>query len=170
MSNDFEVLAYLVVLPGAGEQVVHDRESGASHVQPTRRRLDLPADALVQQRIPKKMLADNGAPTPADRRLIQEYIEEATWVAALNRQMLACLHTRTRRALIWNSPCLQSSSAARNSPTGRVARSSASPSYCIARFRTRPAAPGGRRSASAVDGAHPLGAEGVRTRWCSMVS
>ena len=32
--------------------------------------LDLPADALVQQRIPKKMLADNGAPTPADRRLI----------------------------------------------------------------------------------------------------
>ncbi len=45
--------------------------------------LDLPADALVQQRIPKKMLADNGAPTPADRKLIQEYIEEATWVAAL---------------------------------------------------------------------------------------
>lgn len=45
--------------------------------------LDLPADALVQQRIPKKMLADNGAPTPADRKLIQEHIEEATWVAAL---------------------------------------------------------------------------------------
>lgn len=45
--------------------------------------LDLPADALVQQRIPKKMLADNGAPTPADRKLIHEYIEEATWVAAL---------------------------------------------------------------------------------------
>lgn len=45
--------------------------------------LGLPADALVQQRIPKKMLADNGAPTPADRKLIQEHIEEATWVAAL---------------------------------------------------------------------------------------
>lgn len=45
--------------------------------------LGLPADALVQQRIPKKMLADKGAPTPADRKLIQEHIEEATWVAAL---------------------------------------------------------------------------------------
>lgn len=44
---------------------------------------DLPAAALVNQRIPKKLLVENGAPTTADRKLIQEGIEEITWVAAL---------------------------------------------------------------------------------------
>jgi hypothetical protein len=44
---------------------------------------DLPAAALVNQRVPKKLLVENGAPTTADRKLIQDGIEEITWVAAL---------------------------------------------------------------------------------------
>ena len=43
----------------------------------------LPPVAMVNQRIPKKLLAENGAPTMADRKLIQDHIEEVTWVAAL---------------------------------------------------------------------------------------
>ena len=49
--------------------------------------LRLPAEASVGQRIPKKMLAENltsrGTATSADRKLMQEQIEEVTWVAAL---------------------------------------------------------------------------------------
>ena len=45
--------------------------------------LALPSASRVDQRIPKKMLAENGAPTAADRKLIQEQVEEATWVAAI---------------------------------------------------------------------------------------
>lgn len=49
--------------------------------------LRLPAEASVGQRIPKKMLAENltsrGTATSADRKLLQEQIEEGTWVAAL---------------------------------------------------------------------------------------
>ena len=45
--------------------------------------LTLPPAAMVNQRIPKKLLAENGAPTVADRKLIQDHIEEVTWVAAL---------------------------------------------------------------------------------------
>lgn len=44
---------------------------------------DLPANCLVDQRVPKKLLLENGAPTAADKRLIQEAIEELVWVAAL---------------------------------------------------------------------------------------
>ncbi len=45
--------------------------------------LALPPAALVQQRVPKKMLAENGAPTLADRKLVQDRIEELIWHAAL---------------------------------------------------------------------------------------
>ncbi|HEX7635769.1 MAG TPA: DUF4391 domain-containing protein [Noviherbaspirillum sp.] len=45
--------------------------------------LGLPPAAMVNQRVPKKMLAENGASTVADRKLIQDHIEEITWVAAL---------------------------------------------------------------------------------------
>lgn len=44
---------------------------------------DLPEAALVQQRVPKKLLLEYGAPTSADRSLIQDGIEEITWIAAL---------------------------------------------------------------------------------------
>lgn len=49
--------------------------------------LRLPAEATVGQRVPKKMLAENltsrGTPTSADRKLLQEKIDEVTWVAAI---------------------------------------------------------------------------------------
>jgi hypothetical protein len=44
---------------------------------------DLPAGAMVEQRVPKKLLVENGAPTAADKRRINEGIEELNWVAAL---------------------------------------------------------------------------------------
>lgn len=45
--------------------------------------LNLPAGARVDQRVPKKLLLENGAPTAADKRLINEGIEEIRWLAAL---------------------------------------------------------------------------------------
>jgi hypothetical protein len=45
--------------------------------------LDLPADSSVNQRVPKKLLLENGAPTAADRRQINEGIEELLWLATL---------------------------------------------------------------------------------------
>jgi hypothetical protein len=45
--------------------------------------LDLPPEARVEQRVPKKLLLENGAPTAADKRLINDGVEELQWVAAL---------------------------------------------------------------------------------------
>lgn len=45
--------------------------------------LCLPESCRVDQRIPKKLLLENGAPTVADKRLITEAIEEIQWIAAL---------------------------------------------------------------------------------------
>lgn len=45
--------------------------------------LDLPPEARVDQRVPKKLLVENGAPTAADKRQINEGIEELLWLAAL---------------------------------------------------------------------------------------
>ena len=45
--------------------------------------LVLPSSCRVDQRIAKKLLSDNGAPSAADKRLINEGIEEIQWVAAL---------------------------------------------------------------------------------------
>jgi hypothetical protein len=45
--------------------------------------LALPSDAKVEQRIPKKLLVEQGAPTAADKRQIQDGIDELQWVAAL---------------------------------------------------------------------------------------
>lgn len=45
--------------------------------------LALPPQALVNQRVPKKLLSDNAAATAADKRLIQDSIEDLIWVAAL---------------------------------------------------------------------------------------
>lgn len=45
--------------------------------------LGLPAASLVGQRVPKKLLLENGAPTAADKRLISEGIEDIQWLAAL---------------------------------------------------------------------------------------
>jgi hypothetical protein len=45
--------------------------------------LGIPPSALVEQRVPKKLLLEHGAPTVADKRQIQDEIEEIAWVAAL---------------------------------------------------------------------------------------
>jgi len=45
--------------------------------------LDLPVSSFVDRRIPKKLLLENGAPTAADKRHINEGVEELWWVAAL---------------------------------------------------------------------------------------
>src|SRR5450759_1715232 len=45
--------------------------------------LDLPAGSRVDQCVPKKLLLENGAPTAADKRYINEGIEELLWLAAL---------------------------------------------------------------------------------------
>lgn len=51
--------------------------------------LRLPASCRVDQRIPKKMLAEHGAPTSADRRILTDGIEELQWIAALKPGTIA---------------------------------------------------------------------------------
>lgn len=45
--------------------------------------LALPSSCRVDQRVPKKMLIENGARTAADKRLLNDAIEEIQWIAAL---------------------------------------------------------------------------------------
>ncbi len=45
--------------------------------------LDLPASSRVDQRVPKKLLLEHGAPTAADKSLITEGVEAVLWLAAL---------------------------------------------------------------------------------------
>ncbi|HQU07320.1 MAG: hypothetical protein B7X47_05220 [Ferrovum sp. 34-44-207] len=45
--------------------------------------LGLPDSCRVDQRVPKRLLVENGAPTAADKRQINDDIEEIQWVAAL---------------------------------------------------------------------------------------
>lgn len=45
--------------------------------------LALPDAALVDRRVPKTLLIENGAPTPRDKRRIREEVEELRWLAVL---------------------------------------------------------------------------------------
>ena len=54
--------------------------------------LGLPADARVNTRVPKKMLAEQGAPTAADRRAIQDGIAEISWIGALKPNTIGVRH------------------------------------------------------------------------------
>jgi Domain of unknown function (DUF4391) len=45
--------------------------------------LVLPPESHVEQRVPRKLLVENGAPTAADKRQINDGIEELLWIAAL---------------------------------------------------------------------------------------
>ena len=45
--------------------------------------LALPATCRVDQRVPKKLLLENAAPTASDKRLISDAIEDIQWLAAL---------------------------------------------------------------------------------------
>ena len=44
--------------------------------------LGLPKAARVELRVPKKLLVEQGAPTSADKRAIQDGIDELQWLAA----------------------------------------------------------------------------------------
>ncbi|MBF0341169.1 MAG: DUF4391 domain-containing protein, partial [Magnetococcales bacterium] len=45
--------------------------------------LSLPPEVRVDRRVAKKLLMEQGAPTAADKRIIQEGVDEMHWVAAL---------------------------------------------------------------------------------------
>ncbi len=45
--------------------------------------LQLPTPAIIAHRVPKTLLVENGAPTAADKRHIEDGIEELRWVATL---------------------------------------------------------------------------------------
>jgi hypothetical protein len=44
---------------------------------------ELPASCRVDQRVPKKLFLENGAPTTADKKAIQAGIDEVRWIATL---------------------------------------------------------------------------------------
>jgi hypothetical protein len=50
--------------------------------------LALPTHARVDQRVPKKLLLEQGAPTTADKRQLQEGIDELWWIAALKPNLI----------------------------------------------------------------------------------
>ena len=50
--------------------------------------LELPDSCRVDQRVPKKLLIENGSPTTADKRNITEGIEEIQWVATLKPSII----------------------------------------------------------------------------------
>lgn len=56
--------------------------------------LELPARCRVDQRVPKKMLLENGAPTAADKRLLNDGIDELIWVAALKPTTIGVAEVR----------------------------------------------------------------------------
>jgi hypothetical protein len=80
--------------------------------------LDLPPRPRVDARVPKKMLVEQGAPTTADKRAIQDGIDEMQWLAALKPNTIAIpaftdeIHDYSEIAVI----------AAAFRPDGRAAR------------------------------------------------
>ena len=50
--------------------------------------LCLPEATRVNQRVPKKLLADQEVATPADRRAIQDGVDEVFWLAALKPHLI----------------------------------------------------------------------------------
>jgi hypothetical protein len=51
-------------------------------------RLALPPESRVDQRVPKKLLLEQGLPTAADKRAVQEGVDELLWVAALKPETI----------------------------------------------------------------------------------
>lgn len=69
--------------------------------------LDLPSEAKVDQRIAKKLLIENGAPTASDKRQINEGIEELVWVAALKPNTIGVPEFRNKEREILEIAVLQ---------------------------------------------------------------
>lgn len=82
--------------------------------------LALPREALVGQRVPKTLLVENGAPTAADKRLIEAGIEEVCWVAALKPTTVGIAAFRDARREVVELAVL--SLAARDVTAGKLAR------------------------------------------------
>ncbi len=51
--------------------------------------LELPSETRVDKPIPRKLFLEQGAPTPSDKRLIQDGLESAVWWAALKPESTA---------------------------------------------------------------------------------
>lgn len=51
--------------------------------------LALPESTRLNQRVPKKLLAEHGAATAADKRQIQDGVDEVVWLAALKPHLIA---------------------------------------------------------------------------------
>lgn len=50
--------------------------------------LALPESTRVEQRVPKKLLAEHGAATAADKRQVQEGVDEVQWLASLKPHLI----------------------------------------------------------------------------------
>lgn len=50
--------------------------------------LDLPESTRLNQRVPKKLLSEHGAATAADKRQIQDGVDEIIWLAALKPHLI----------------------------------------------------------------------------------
>ena len=50
--------------------------------------LGLPESTRLNQRVPKKLLAEHGAATAADKRQIQDGVDQIVWLAALKPQLI----------------------------------------------------------------------------------
>ena len=63
--------------------------------------LQLPQQARLEQRIPKKLLLENSTATAADKRLLNDAIEEIHWLAALKPHTIGvpAYHDTTREYL-----------------------------------------------------------------------
>lgn len=82
----------------------------------------LPANAFVNHRVPKKLLVENGAPTPADVRQINEGIEDLYWVAALKPNTIGVTAYRddTREVLEIAVLCLTLRSGAKSARLSEI--------------------------------------------------
>ena len=56
--------------------------------------LALPVDARLDKRVPKKMLAEQGAFAAGDKRKVQDGIQDLIWVAALKPSNIAVAEYR----------------------------------------------------------------------------
>ena len=83
----------------------------------------LPAQALVAQRIPKKLLVEQGAPTAADKRLINDTIDELWWQATLKPGTVGvpAFHAATVPATPATAPAAGTGSAADGASDGGAA-------------------------------------------------
>ena len=84
--NDFEVVAFLVASAPSDECCFM---TGMAAIAAIVTALDLPPRARVDTRVPKKMLVEQGAPTTADKRAIQDGVDEIHWLAALKPNTIA---------------------------------------------------------------------------------